>query len=183
MLKIDFRENNAMTDAIRPLIAGNWKMNGLKASSAEFEAMLAGASDVAAKADLLVCPPATLVAGFAEKARGAKTLKQLRLDMAAGFTAFTRQRSALALVSEDPSERGWYHARLVRLDFTRRSAEFLYQSPWQLQGPTADPTGRRVAFINGWSSDRGLVAGSIHCHRFSSPLLRQNAFLAFSGSV
>ena len=32
-----------MTDAIRPLIAGNWKMNGLKASMAEFEAMLAGA--------------------------------------------------------------------------------------------------------------------------------------------
>ena len=64
-----------MTDAIRPLIAGNWKMNGLKASSAEFEAMLAGASDVAAKADLLVCPPATLIAAFAEKARGAKTLK------------------------------------------------------------------------------------------------------------
>ena len=33
-----------MTDAIRPLIAGNWKMNGLKASAAEFEAMLAGAA-------------------------------------------------------------------------------------------------------------------------------------------
>ena len=32
-----------MTDAIRPLIAGNWKMNGLKSSVAEFEAMLAGA--------------------------------------------------------------------------------------------------------------------------------------------
>jgi triosephosphate isomerase (TIM) len=63
-----------MTDAIRPLIAGNWKMNGLKASQAEFEAMLAGASQVATKADLLVCPPATLIAGFAEKARGAKIL-------------------------------------------------------------------------------------------------------------
>ena len=63
-----------MPDAIRPLIAGNWKMNGLKASSAELEAMLAGASGVAAKADLLVCPPATLVAAFAEKARGAKAL-------------------------------------------------------------------------------------------------------------
>src|SRR3981081_1646306 len=59
-----------MTDAIRPLIAGNWKMNGLKSSRAEFEAMLAGASEVAAKADLLVCPPATLIAAFAEKARG-----------------------------------------------------------------------------------------------------------------
>jgi triosephosphate isomerase len=63
-----------MTDAIRPLIAGNWKMNGLKASAVEFEAMLAGASAVAAKADLLVCPPATLIAAFAEKARGSKTL-------------------------------------------------------------------------------------------------------------
>jgi len=63
-----------MTDAIRPLIAGNWKMNGLRASSAEFEAMLAGAPGVAAKADLLVCPPATLIAAFAEKARGSNTL-------------------------------------------------------------------------------------------------------------
>jgi triosephosphate isomerase len=64
-----------MTDAIRPLIAGNWKMNGLKSSLTEFEAMLAGASEVADKADLLVCPPATLIADFAEKARGSKTLR------------------------------------------------------------------------------------------------------------
>jgi triosephosphate isomerase (TIM) len=63
-----------MTDAIRPLIAGNWKMNGLKASATEFEAMLAAAPDIAAKADLLVCPPATLIAAFAERARGSKTL-------------------------------------------------------------------------------------------------------------
>ena len=63
-----------MTAAIRPLIAGNWKMNGLKASMTEFEAMLAGAAAVAAKCDLLVCPPATLVAAFADKARGSKTL-------------------------------------------------------------------------------------------------------------
>jgi triosephosphate isomerase (TIM) len=70
MLKIDFRGNNAMTDAIRPLIAGNWKMNGLKAAESEFEAMLAGAPAVAARADLLVCPPATLIAAFADKSRG-----------------------------------------------------------------------------------------------------------------
>src|SRR5258707_306827 len=49
-------------------------MNGLKASSAEFEAMLAGAPGVAAKADLLVCPPATLIAAFAKKARGSRTI-------------------------------------------------------------------------------------------------------------
>jgi triosephosphate isomerase len=63
-----------MTDTLRPLIAGNWKMNGLKASLAEFEAMLRGAHAVADKTDLLVCPPATLISAFAEKARGAKTL-------------------------------------------------------------------------------------------------------------
>ena len=64
-----------MTDAIRPLIAGNWKMNGLKASMAEFDAMLAGADAVAAKADLLVCPPATLVAAFADRAKASTVLR------------------------------------------------------------------------------------------------------------
>src|SRR5215470_12879687 len=59
-----------MNDGIRPLIAGNWKMNGLKASMAEFDAMLVGAGAFAGKADLLVCPPATLIAAFADKAKG-----------------------------------------------------------------------------------------------------------------
>ncbi len=59
-----------MSDAIRPLIAGNWKMNGLKASMVEFDAMLVGVGAFAGKADLLVCPPATLLAAFADKARG-----------------------------------------------------------------------------------------------------------------
>ncbi|NPU14842.1 triose-phosphate isomerase [Bradyrhizobium sp. 83002] len=63
-----------MTDRIHPLIAGNWKMNGLRASIAEFEAMMAGAAEVTAKADLLVCPPATLVSAFAEKALGNKAI-------------------------------------------------------------------------------------------------------------
>jgi triosephosphate isomerase len=63
-----------MTDAIRPLIAGNWKMNGLRASIAEFEAMLAGAPDVTAKADLLVCPPATLLACFAKRSSNSNTI-------------------------------------------------------------------------------------------------------------
>src|SRR5580698_3825606 len=63
-----------MSPIIRPLIAGNWKMNGLRSSMAEFEAMLAGASKVAAKADLLVCPPATLIAAFAAKLAGSNGL-------------------------------------------------------------------------------------------------------------
>jgi triosephosphate isomerase (TIM) len=53
----------------RPLVAANWKMNGLKASIAELEKIIAGARSLAA-VDLLVCPPATLIAGFAAKAQG-----------------------------------------------------------------------------------------------------------------
>lgn len=47
----------------RPLVAGNWKMNGLRASLAQIEAMGA-AYDAAlrARAELIVCPPATLIA-------------------------------------------------------------------------------------------------------------------------
>ncbi len=54
----------------RPLVAGNWKMNGLAASVAELEKVIAGAGAVSARADLMVCPPATLLARFAEIARG-----------------------------------------------------------------------------------------------------------------
>jgi triosephosphate isomerase (TIM) len=64
------KELCGMSPTIRPLIAGNWKMNGLRASMAEFEAMVAGASTVRAKADLLVCPPATLIGAFAAKLAG-----------------------------------------------------------------------------------------------------------------
>lgn len=50
-----------MTDTRRPLIAGNWKMNGLKASANELAAIGQGAERVWRKADLLICPPATLL--------------------------------------------------------------------------------------------------------------------------
>src|SRR5882672_1094639 len=53
----------------RPLVAGNWKMNGLSASAAELAKVIAGARDLPA-VDLMVCPPATLLAQFATLARG-----------------------------------------------------------------------------------------------------------------
>lgn len=50
------------------LIAGNWKMNGLKSAIAELDALIA--APAMAGAELLVCPPATLLAAFAERAKG-----------------------------------------------------------------------------------------------------------------
>jgi triosephosphate isomerase len=52
-----------VTPAIRPLVAGNWKMNGTSASIAELHAIgnaFTHGFDVAAEA--LICPPATLIA-------------------------------------------------------------------------------------------------------------------------
>jgi triosephosphate isomerase len=54
----------------RPLVAGNWKMNGLSGSINEFRRIIEGAATLSGKADLMVCPPATLIARFAETARG-----------------------------------------------------------------------------------------------------------------
>jgi triosephosphate isomerase len=58
-------------DRPRPLVAGNWKMNGSTGSLPVLEAIKAGyGPDLAARADLLVCPPATLVHAFAVAAAG-----------------------------------------------------------------------------------------------------------------
>jgi triosephosphate isomerase len=57
----------------RPLVAGNWKMNGLAASIGQLNAVIAGAPDVPS-VDLMVCPPATLIASFAAAARGTPVL-------------------------------------------------------------------------------------------------------------
>src|SRR6478609_160665 len=59
--------------ARRPLVAGNWKMNGLAASIGQLNAVIAGAPDVPS-VDLMVCPPATLIASFAAAARGTPVL-------------------------------------------------------------------------------------------------------------
>ncbi len=51
---------------MKSLIAGNWKMNGLGASAAEIEALIAQFDGSAPDdRDILICPPATLVNRFA----------------------------------------------------------------------------------------------------------------------
>ena len=55
----------------RPLVAGNWKMNGIKADLAEVEAIRAAVvAGAAGPAEVLVCPPTTLIAACADIARG-----------------------------------------------------------------------------------------------------------------
>src|SRR6476646_3733162 len=60
----------------RPLIAGNWKMNGLKADGL---ALAKGVADGVKQAgwtdrEVLVCPPATLVMAVADAVKGSGVL-------------------------------------------------------------------------------------------------------------
>lgn len=52
---------------IRPLVAGNWKMNGLRASVAEARTIRDAIDGplVSLPIDVMIAPPATLIAGFA----------------------------------------------------------------------------------------------------------------------
>jgi triosephosphate isomerase len=59
-----------MTPGIKPLIAGNWKMNGLKAQLSELEAIRDGFAAGAERMDGLVCVPFTLLAQAAKTAAG-----------------------------------------------------------------------------------------------------------------
>ena len=61
-----------MSKRPHPLVAGNWKMNGLKASLGELAGMAQGYdAGLRGKVELLICPPATLVAAAATIAAGA----------------------------------------------------------------------------------------------------------------
>lgn len=68
--------------------------------------------------------------------------------------------SFVAIVSDDPSESGWYRARLVIVQDGCDGID-VYKGDWQIAQPVVSPDGFSVAFIEGWASDRGHVAGSV----------------------
>jgi triosephosphate isomerase (TIM) len=99
----------------RPLVAGNWKMNGVRASVAELARIVVGAREIAAT-DILVCPPATLVAEFAAAAAGSPVRIGAQDCHAEPAGAFTGDLSAEMLkdagasaVIVGHSERRSYH--------------------------------------------------------------------------
>lgn len=53
----------------RKLVAGNWKMNGLRSALPEVQAMVAGVHGLG-RVDLVICPPATLASSVGEALLG-----------------------------------------------------------------------------------------------------------------
>lgn len=105
-----------MANAPRPLVAGNWKMNGLKAARIELDKIMSGAKASPVAADLMICPPATLLDGFATAAQGSPIAIGAQDCHAEASGAFTGDISAEMLrdagasaVIIGHSERRTYH--------------------------------------------------------------------------
>jgi triosephosphate isomerase (TIM) len=173
--------------ARRPLVAGNWKMHGLKSSTGELEKIIAGA-DGLPKVELMVCPPATLVASFAATALGSPVLIGGQDCHAQPFGAFTGDISAEMLkdagavaVIVGHSERRHYHAErdaevrakaeaaqragivaIVCVGEThaeRAAGRALAVVEAQLEGSLSDEaTGFTVAYEPIWAIGTGLTA-------------------------
>jgi triosephosphate isomerase (TIM) len=105
-----------MATAPHPLVAGNWKMNGLHTAEAELVQIIAGSEGLADRTDLMVCPPATLLARFARAAMASKVAIGAQDCHAEPLGAFTGDISAEMLkdagasaVIVGHSERRTYH--------------------------------------------------------------------------
>ena len=63
--------------------------------------------------------------------------------------------------TDDPSESAWYDAWVGLIDIDSRTVERVHTAEWQLQCPTISPGGR-VAWIEGFASDRAVVTGTVN---------------------
>lgn len=84
-----------MTPNVRPLVAGNWKMNGTGESLTELRAIAAGVnSDLGLLFEALICVPATLLSRAADSLDGEKLLLGGEDCHVADFGAHTGDISA-----------------------------------------------------------------------------------------
>jgi triosephosphate isomerase (TIM) len=100
--------------APQPLIAGNWKMNGLAASLAEAKAVADGMGDTPAR--VAICPPTTLIAQMAWALKGRAVLVGAQDCHCEASGAFTGDVSA-----EQLADAG---ARLVIVGHSERRAGY-----------------------------------------------------------
>ncbi|MDO1558529.1 triose-phosphate isomerase [Brevundimonas sp. 2R-24] len=86
-----------MQSTITPLIAGNWKMNGLSASLDEAAALKEALDQQPAACRVALCPPATLIAQMAWRLKGGAVLIGAQDCHAAAEGAYTGSISAAML--------------------------------------------------------------------------------------
>lgn len=100
---------------MRQLIAGNWKMHGLGSSLTEVRTLRAALAGRAPQADVLICPPATLIARAVAAAEGAIAIgaQDCHLEASGAFTGdisaeMLKDAGAMSVIVGH-SERRRYH--------------------------------------------------------------------------
>ena len=100
---------------MRQLVAGNWKMNGTSAALGEIEAVAKSLADKPASCDVLICPPATLIARAAAAAKNRVPIggQDCHAEASGAFTGdvsavMLRDAGATAVIVGH-SERRQYH--------------------------------------------------------------------------
>ena len=68
---------------------------------------------------------------------------------------------AVAVCTDEPSESAWYDAWVGLIDLDALAVERVHTPKWQLQAPRISPGGT-VAFVEGFSSDRGTLSGTVN---------------------
>ena len=107
---------------MRALLAGNWKMNGLKATLGEIRALGLAFADEPPSGDVLICPPATLIAEAVRTAAGSIVAiggQDCHPEAAGAFTGdisaeMLREAGATAVIVGH-SERRHYHGESSRI--------------------------------------------------------------------
>jgi triosephosphate isomerase len=155
---------NEAAPATRPLIAGNWKMHGLSAQLAEIKAIcegIAGAPGPAA--DVMICPPATLLAQAALAARGSKLLiggQDCHPESSGAYTGdiaaeMLKDAGAVAVIVGH-SERRARHGELDRI--VRRKAEAAHRAGLAAIVCVGETAGERAAGLTLRVVERQLAA-------------------------
>src|SRR5205823_4086128 len=84
---------------------------------------------------------------------GPRGVNVFELDWAGG--------KVVGVCTDEPTESAWYDAWIGLIDLEARTAERVHAAQWQLQSPCISPGGR-VAWIEGFASDRGVVTGTVN---------------------
>lgn len=139
---------------IRPLVAGNWKMNGTKASLSEALAVrdVVSSGQPRPGPEVMICPPATLLAQLADAARGSSLAVGAQDCHIAASGAYTGDLSAELLADAGASaiivghsERRTDHGELDRL--VRLKAEAGHRAGLKAIVCVGETAGQRQAGI------------------------------------
>ncbi len=121
-----------------------------------------GAKRIDSGADPWVKRPAAFWRRLYRVARDGSTLEVPLGGVNVWEFAVAASGQVAGLVSDDPAEDAWYDGEVAVIGLADGAVRPIRDPRRQTASVAASPGGNRVAFVEGLSSDRGLVSGTVH---------------------